>query len=148
MIFVVVAKEKEIKIKFLRGRQMEFRDLISKYNEYLDIRATRFKEKKLSDSHIEDENQSVKWNREFVEQYNKKVDAHRYQLQTKIRKAYDNYIDSILDLISSELTCDINVAVAIYDYVYGIKDWDGEEEDKLDAIEEIVELIKNIRKGL
>ena len=94
---------------------------------------------------IEDENQSVKWNREFVEQHNKKIDNQRNQHRAKINKAFDNYIDSILDLISSKLNCSREMAVEIYDYVYDIRDWDGMEESKLDAIDDVVELIKKVR---
>lgn len=127
---------------------MEFRDVISKYDEYLEIRRIRPTGKKLPEGHIEDENQSVKWNREFVEQYNKKVNQERYNLMAKANKAYRKYTDGILDLISSELNCDQDTAIKIYNYVYEQRDWDDIEEDKLDAIEELVELIKDIKENI
>ena len=124
---------------------MEFRDLLSKYNEYVELSRNSFIERKLHPSHIEDENQSVKWNREFVEQYNKKIDNQIKQHRAKANAAFNEYIDSVLDLISSEVNCSRDMAVEIYDYVYEIRDWDY-EEDRLDAIEDVVELIKNIKK--
>lgn len=123
---------------------MEFRDLLDKYNEYVKLSTNSFTERKLNSSHIEDENQSVKWNREFVEQYNKKIDNQREQNRKKTNKAFSSYINGVLDLISSEVNCDRDMAVEIYDYVYEIRSWDY-EEDKLDAIEGIVELIKKAR---
>ena len=127
---------------------MEFRDLLSKYNEYVSISRNSFVGTELSYFHIEDENQSVKWNREFVENHNKNVDNKRKQYRKKLNKAFNGYIDSILDLISSELNCSGEMAVKIYDYVYNIRDWDGMEEYKLDAVEGLVELIKRIRDDI
>lgn len=103
---------------------MEFRELIDKYNEYINLRQTRFTETRLPSTHIEDENQSVKWNREFVEQHNKLVEKHMAQYRRKINKAFDDYIDSVLDLISSEVDCSREMAIAIYDYVYSVREWD------------------------
>lgn len=124
---------------------MEFRDLLSKYNEYVELSRNSFIGRKLSPSHIEDENQSVKWNREFVEQHNKNIDNQIKRHRTEANKAFSSYINGVLDFISSEVNCDRDMAVEIYDYVYEIRDWDY-EEDKLDAIEGIVELIKRAKK--
>ena len=124
---------------------MEFRDLIDKYNEYINLRRTRFTETRLPSTHIEDENQSVKWNREFVENHNKLVEKHIEQYRRKVNKTFNDYIASILDSISSEINCSIEMAAEIYDYVYGIREWDDQEEDKLDAIEELVDLIKRVK---
>lgn len=126
---------------------MEFRDLLSKYNEYIELNRNSFTQRKLPSSHIEDENQSVKWNREFVEQHNKGIDNQIKQRRAKINKAFNGYIDSVLDLISSEVNCSRDMAVEIYDYVYEIRDWDY-EEDKLDAIEDVVELIKRVKEEI
>ena len=123
---------------------MEFRDLLDKYNEYVKLSMNSFTGRKLNSSHIEDENQSVKWNREFVEQHNKNIDNQIKQNRTRVNKAFSSYINGVLDLISSEVNCDRDMAVEIYDYVYEIRSWDY-EEDKLDAIEGIVELIKKVR---
>lgn len=127
---------------------MEFIDLLSKYKEYVEIRRNPFRETKLHISHIEDENQSVKWNREFVEQYNKNIDNKIKQYRAKVNKTFNEYINSIVDLISSELNCSEDMAVEIYDYVYDIRDWDGKEEDKLYAIEDVVELIKRVKEEI
>lgn len=124
---------------------MEFRDLLDKYNEYIKLSINSPTRRKLNSSHIEDENQSVKWNREFVEQYNKNIDNQRKQNTTRINKAFSDYINGVLDFISSEVNCDRDMAVEIYDYVYEIRSWDY-EEDKLDAIEGIVELIKKVKE--
>ena len=124
---------------------MEFRDLIDKYNEYINLRRTRFTETRLPSTHIEDENQSVKWNREFVENHNKLVEKHIEQYRRKVNKTFNDYIASILDSISSEINCSIEMAAEIYYYVYGIREWDDQEEDKLDAIEELVDLIKRVK---
>ena len=126
---------------------MEFRDLLSKYNEYVELSRNSFIGRKLSPSHIEDENQSVKWNREFVEQYNKKIDNQTKQHRTKVNKAFNGYVNSLLDLIASELNCSEDMAVEIYDYVYSIRDWEY-EEDKLDAIEDVVRLIQRVKEEL
>lgn len=127
---------------------MEFRDLLDKYDKYLEIRQLRPIKKTLPEGYVVDENQSVKWNREYVEQHNKEAKQERYNLMAKANKAYKNYTDSILDLISSELNCDIDTSIKIYNYVYEQRDWDDQEEDKLDAIEEAVELIKDIRENI
>lgn len=127
---------------------MEFIDLLSKYKEYVEIRRNPFRGTKLHISHIEDENQSVKWNREFVEQYNKNIDNKIKQYRAKVNKTFNEYINSIVDLISSELNCSEDMAVEIYDYVYDIRDWDGQEEDKLYAIEDVVELIKRVKEEI
>ena len=124
---------------------MEFRDLLSKYNEYVELSRNSFIGRKLSPSHIEDENQSVKWNREFVEQHNKKIDNQTKQHRTKVNKAFNGYVDSVLDLISSELNCSREMAAEVYDYIYDIRDWDY-EEDRLDAVEDVVELIKRVKE--
>lgn len=127
---------------------MEFRDLLDKYDKYLEIRQLRPIKKTLPEGYVVDENQSVKWNREYVEQHNKEAKQERYNLMAKANKAYKNYTDSILDLISSELNCDIDTSIKIYNYVYEQRDWDDQEEGKLDAIEEAVELIKDIRENI
>ena len=127
---------------------MEFRDLLDKYDKYLEIRQLRPIKKTLPEGYVVDENQSVKWNREYVEQHNKEAKQERYNLMAKANKAYKNYTDSILDLISSELNCDMDTSIKIYNYVYEQRDWDDQEEDKLDAIEEAVELIKDIRENI
>jgi hypothetical protein len=129
---------------------MDFRDLLCGYYKYCELRCSqpRVVGKKLSKSHIEDENQSVKWNREFVEQHNKDIDNQLKQHREKINKAFNDYIDSIIKAIMDELNCDSDTAVKIYDYVYGLRDWEDGEEDKLDAIEELVELIKDIREDI
>lgn len=129
---------------------MDFRDLLSGYDKYCELKYSQPKVvgKKLSESHIEDENQSVKWNREFVEQHNKDIDKQLGRYREKINKAFNDYINSIIEAIMDELNCDLGTAVKIYDYVYDLRDWDDIEGDKLDAIEELVELIKDIKEGI
>lgn len=136
-------QEKRNNIKLLRGEIMEFRDLIKLYEEYLQISRQLNGKTFLTTYHVEDENQSVKWNREFVETYNENLKRERAANRQKQLDAYNNYRNAILNAIQSELGCSKESAKKISEYI-NQRDYDYEAY-RLDEIEELVELIKEVR---
>lgn len=59
--------------------------------------------KKLNVNYIEDENKSVKWNREFVEKQNLKYEEEVKELNRKKNAARENVIKQLNNLVSKEL---------------------------------------------
>lgn len=122
---------------------MEFRDLIKLYEEYLKIRKQLSGKHFLTEYHIEDENQSVKWNREFIKTYNENLKEERAANKEKEIEAYNNYINAILEAIQNELKCSRESAQSICEYT-DRRDYDNQEH-RLDEIEELVWLIKEVK---
>lgn len=122
---------------------MEFRDLIKLYEEYLQIGKQLGGKHFLTEYHIEDENQSVKWNREFIKTHNENLKREQAANRQKQLDAYNNYKNAILNAIQSELGCNEESAKKICDYI-DLRDYDYEAY-KLDAIDELVWLIKEVR---
>ena len=122
---------------------MEFRDLIKLYEEYLQIGRQLGEKHFLTQYHIEDENQSVKWNREFIRTYNENLKEEIAANKQKQLDAYTDYIKAILNAVQSELGCSKESAKKICEYI-NQRDYDYEAY-RLDEIEELVELIKEVR---
>ena len=122
---------------------MEFRDLIKLYEEYLKIGKQLSGKHFLTEYHIEDENQSVKWNREFIKTHNENLKREQAANRQKQLDAYNNYRNAILNAIRSELGCSKESAKKISEYI-NQRDYDYEAY-RLDAIEELVELIKEVK---
>lgn len=121
---------------------MEFGDLIKLYEEYIRIGRQLSGKHFLTEYHIEDENQSVKWNREFVQTHNENLRKERAANKEKEIEAYNNYKNAILELIQNELKCSRKSAESICEYI-DRRDYDYEAY-RLDEIEELVCLINEI----
>lgn len=121
---------------------MEFRDLIKLYEEYIRIGRQLSGKHFLTEYYIEDENQSVKWNREFVQTHNENLRKERAANKEKEIEAYNNYKNAILELIQNELKCSRESAQKICGYI-DQRDYDYEAY-RLDEIEELVWLIKDV----
>lgn len=113
-------------------------------NEYLEAQANVRRPKKLLSSHIEDENQSVKWNREFIENYNTEQERiFREQLDNQ-SKAWNAYYKSQKDYIVKELQCSEDCVNELIEFVSDHLDGEGLHYE-LEHLEELVDIIKNIK---
>ena len=122
---------------------MEFRDLIKLYEEYIRISRQLSGKHFLTEYHIEDENQSVKWNREFIATHNENLKKERAANKEKEIEAYNTYKNAILSAIQDEVGCSRESARKICEYI-DQRDYEYESY-RLDEIEELVELIKDVK---
>ena len=118
-------------------------DLYLKLEAYLQAQSDVKRPKMLKESHVEDENMSVKWNREFVENHNKEADAKfkaQLEYQGEAWKAYQLLTRSY---ISQQLKCDIDSTHELMEFVSDHLDGEGLKYE-LEHLTELVDIIKNI----
>lgn len=97
--------------------------------------------RKLPDNYIFDENESVKWNRDRVINFNKSYDEEVKRLRDRKFEARKSVVGLIADKISSELKISTSKAEKVWDFV-------SSDTDDLFALfynlEELIELMHNI----
>lgn len=101
--------------------------------------------KKLPTHHIEDENQSVKWNREFVEQNNKNFQKTVSELQRKRNLEMNRVQKEIEKYISKESKTGEKGAKAIFNLAYQ----EGHSSGLYDVviwIEQLIELVLDCKE--
>lgn len=102
--------------------------------------------KKLHEKHIEDENQSVVWNREFVEKNN---ETHKQQLEA-FRNAYstkeNNLVKNLTEALAEDNGLSFEEAEVIFGYAYSESHSAGYREVMYtaDDIADVVNKIKNL----
>lgn len=113
--------------------------------DYNAPESTAPKLKKLQDTHIEDENKSVKWNKEFVQQNN---EAYTQRIVAE-RKARNEGIQRLeIDLvqaIANEYDVLREEADVIYSYAYREHHSSG-FHDVVSAVDEVVDLVRKIKE--
>ena len=112
---------------------------------YLKAQKEVTRPKKLSTSHIEDEDKSVKWNREFVEEHNRKAEE-LYETQRKAQSdAWSNYYNSQKEYIKSEIGASDYGASEIISFISNHLGDNGLQYE-LEHLEELVAIIKYMRE--
>jgi len=105
--------------------------------------------KKLNEKHIEDENQSVVWNREFVKKNN---ETHQQQVED-YRNAYrtkeNNLVQSDKEALAEDNGLSLEEAEVIFSYAYSESHSAGYREVMYtaDDIADVVNKIKNLEKS-
>lgn len=97
--------------------------------------------KKVSANHIFDENETVKWNREKVIEYNKSYDERKKELIEKRNNSLNSVIEEIIDKIAYELSIPNSRAKIVWEYVHDRKDCFYYE--LFTELEEIIEVMYN-----
>lgn len=85
-----------------KNQGISWEDAIAKYAEYSTI-PYRPEGSKLPPTHIEDMDQSVRWNMQFVEDHNKKWDRAKKNLDNKRREIINQAQDMVKYLMCEEL---------------------------------------------
>lgn len=112
---------------------------------YLKAQKEVTRPKKLPTSYIEDEDKSVKWNREFVEKHNRKAEE-LYETQMKAqRNAWSNYYNSQKEYIKSEIGASDYGASEIINFISNHFDGEGLQYE-LEHLEELVSIIKYMKE--
>lgn len=92
--------------------------LILEYKDVCGISTKPISIKKLPAGHIEDENKSVKWNREFLENNNKKYIEAVANLQRERSLKMNDVQNRIEKYIKDEAGVNSKGAKAIFDFAY------------------------------
>ena len=92
--------------------------LISEYKDACSISTKPISIKKLPTGHIEDENKSVKWNREFLENNNKKYIEAVANLQRERSLKMNDVQKRIEKYIKDKTGVNSKGAKAIFDFAY------------------------------
>ena len=103
--------------------------------------------KTLSSKHIEDEEKSVKWNREFVEENNKKYLESVSDLQRKRSLEMNRVQKEIEKYIQKKTKTSKEAAKYIFDFAYS----EGHSEgisSVCNWIEELIKLINKCKDGM
>ncbi len=118
------------------------RDYLASENEYHKARSV----KKLPNDWVIDEEQSVRWNREQVETHNLGVEANKKACLEAANAKYMKYKNELKKAVKLDLTCSDDTAEKVLTYVDDKLYNDTAEDEKLEAIDELVELIRYVLK--
>lgn len=127
--------------------QLTTEEIMEKYRngEYNAPASTEPKLKKLYEKHIEDENKSVKWNKEFVIQNN---EAYHNQLNAERKeraKASAKFEKDLLDAIAYEHDISVDEAEILFAYSYREHHSSG-YHDVVSSISELVDVVEKVKK--
>ena len=129
------------------GREITTQDVLNKEKngDYFISRENFITLKKLRDTHIQDEDKSVKWNKVFVEEHNAKLkEQERAYKEANGVKYEERYQDSI-DALAYEYSLSIEEAKRVYSFLYERHHSYGLHE-MFNSADEVVDLITDIKK--
>ena len=123
------------------------RKLMEEYKNAVNMSTKPEYIKKLTSNHIEDEEKSVKWNKEFVEENNKKYLDFVAKMQQKRSLEMNRVQKEIEKYIQKETKTSKEAAKYIFDFAYS----EGHSEgisSVCNWIEELIELINKCKDGM
>lgn len=94
----------------------DLEELFEDYKKACELPTKPSSIKRLPANHIEDENKSVKWNKEFVESNNKRYLETLSEKQRNRSLAMNQAQDQIVNYIRRELKISVNAAKKILEY--------------------------------
>lgn len=94
----------------------DLEELFEDYKKACELPTKPSSIKRLPANHIEDENKSVKWNKEFVEKNNKKYLETISENQINRSLAMNQAQDQIVNYIRRELKISVNAAKRVLEY--------------------------------
>lgn len=117
---------------------MDISQLISLAEEYLNY-STHSRIKKFYEGYVFDEEKSVKWNREKVEQLNKIREEDIVFRKLEKEKLYRNFKITVLDFLQKEYGYTSSKADKIYDFAMTCPFVEGLVE-RLEFLDELLEV--------
>ena len=97
---------------------LELRELIDEYREACDMPIKPKEIKLLPENYIQDEDKSVKWNKEYVKQHNIKYQEEVHKINKERDLAIDFAIEEIKQYIIDEAKVTQKTAQKIFDFSY------------------------------
>lgn len=122
-------------------------ELMEEYRNAVNMRTKPEYIRKLTSNHIEDEEKSVKWNKEFVEENNKKYLEAVSEAQRKRSLEINRVQKEIEKYIQKETKTSKEAAKYIFDFAYSQGKSDG-IYSVCNWIEELIELINKCKDGM
>ena len=129
------------------GEQPSWDDLTREAFKVKEISCTPEGLRRVKASHIQDEEQSVKWNREWVEKNNARYLEEVKRLQAEKNAAWDRWEVKVAEKIQAEVGGRLSLkrAVAIRECAFrGTKDMTFTE--KWECVKQLIELAKVLMK--
>lgn len=122
-------------------------ELMEEYRNAVNMRTKPEYIRKLTSNHIEDEEKSVKWNKEFVEENNKKYLEAVSEAQRKRSLEINRVQKEIEKYIQKETKTSKEAAKYIFDFAYSQGHSEG-ISSVCNWIEELIELINKCKDGM
>lgn len=120
-------------------------DLTDKIRDYNEM-SCKPSFSRLKTGHITDENMSVKWNREMVEQNNKEYEAVVKSLNTLKNEKREEIVNMCKDYIVQETKISKKKADAVYNYAYNT--FNCSMREVVDQLDDLCELVNIIKGGI
>ena len=118
-----------------------YEDVVEKYNKAFAL-PNKIKVKKYDESHIFDEEQSVRWNREQVQIRNAELMAESNRISEIKRNAIKEATEDVINYLHQETKTPVNILRKLFDYVrYDILD-NYSIEGHIETVEEICDIFK------
>lgn len=118
-----------------------YEDVVEKYNKALAL-PNKIKAKKYDESHIFDEEQSVRWNREQVQIRNAELTAESERYSEIKRKFTQEATEDVINYLHQETNTPVHILRKLFDYVrYDLLD-NYSIESHIEVIEEICDIFK------
>lgn len=122
-------------------------ELMEEHRNAVNMRTKPEYIRKLTSNHIEDEEKSVKWNKEFVEENNKKYLEAVSEAQRKRSLEINRVQKEIEKYIQKETKTSKEAAKYIFDFAYSQGHSEG-ISSVCNWIEELIELINKCKDGM
>ena len=118
-----------------------YEDVVEKYNKAFAL-PNRIRAKKYDESHIFDEEQSVRWNREQVKIKNEELMTESNRISEIKRNAIKEATEDVINYLHQETNTPVHILRKLFDYVrYDLLD--GHTiESHIEVIEEICDIFK------
>lgn len=123
----------------------ELKKLYEEYKAAYDMPTKPTDIKTISKYHIEDENKSVKWNREFAQAHNQKYLDRVSEMQKERNKAINDAMNGIEKYIMEYAEVSKKGARKIFEYAYA-HGHSGGIYEVFDWIEELVNLFESCKE--